>query len=300
LRSTAIRQLVDAGHLQLSLFDERDLAEIRAPEYPGERLIVCRNPLLAEERRRKRAELLDMTARDLARIQKEVARRRKTPLGEDEIGVKVGKVIGRFKMGKHFIFTIQEGRFDWQRNEEAIEREAALDGIYVVRTSEPEERLAAEDVVRKYKSLSQLERLFRTLKGIDIRVRPIRHWAEPHVRAHIFLCTLAFYVEWHMRQALKPLLFEDEELEHDRKTRDPVAPARPSESVKTKKMQRVTADGLTVNSFETLIQELGTHCRNLCRMQSDPEAPAFVRYTERSPLQKRALELLGLYPGRQQ
>jgi transposase len=300
LRSPAIRQLVDAGHLQLSLFDERNLAEIHAPEYPGERLIVCRNPLLAEERRRKRAALIEMTEKELARIAREVVRRSQTPLGKDEIGIKVGKVIGRFKVGKHFRFTIEEGIFEWKRNEESIENESALDGIYVIRTNEPEERLSAGDVVRKYKSLSQVERLFRTMKGIDLRVRPIRHWSEPHVRAHIFLCTLAYYVEWHMRQALKPVLFEDEELEEDRRTRDPVAPAKPSNSVKSKKAIRVTDDGLTVHSFETLLEELGTHCRNQCRMESDREAPAFVRHTERSPLQTRALELLDLYPGRRQ
>ncbi len=296
LRSPAIRKLVDSGVLQMSLFDHQNLAESVSPEYPGERLVACLNPFLRAERRRKREELLGMTEIALEKIEVQVARRTKTPMGKGEIGVKVGKVLNRFKVGKHFKLEIEEGSFAWQRNEASIEREAALDGIYVVRTSESHERMSAEDAVRTYKRLSQVERLFRTLKGIDIRVRPIRHRTEAHVRAHIFLCMLAYYVEWHMRQALAPLLFDDEELAMDRKVRDPVAPAQPSASARKKKAKRVGSDGVPVHSFETLLQVLGTRCRNRCRMRSAPSGATVDQETEPTPLQARAAELLAAFP----
>lgn len=296
LRSPAIRKLVENGALQMSLFDHQNLAETTSPEYPGERLIACMNPLLREERRRKRKELLEMTTTVLDKIAREVARRRKKPLGKDEIGLKVGKVINKFKMAKHLKLKIDEGRFTWEYNAASIQREEALDGIYVIRTSEPQERLPAEDAVRQYKSLSQVERLFRTLKGIDLRVRPIRHRTEAHVRAHIFLCVLAYYVEWHMRQALAPLLFDDEELNNDRKVRDPVAPAKPSRSARKKKTKRTGTDGLPVHSFETLLQALATRCRNRCRMESVSSGATIEQVTEATPLQVRALELLAAFP----
>lgn len=296
LRSRAIRKLVEGEHLQMSLFDAQNLAEITSPEYPGERLIACMNPLLAEERRRKRQELLTLTEKDLARIAKGVARRTRTPMSKDEIGLKVGKVINRYKMAKHFRLRIEDNFFSWSRNEELIRREAALDGIYVIRTSEPEVSLSAADTVRTYKSLSQVERLFRTLKGIDLRIRPIRHRSEAHVRAHIFLCMLAYYVEWHMRKALASLLFDDENVDEERKKRDPVAQERPGRSARRKKIERVTADGLPVHSFETLLGELATCCRNQCRINSDPSGASFTQLTQRTPLQARALELLNLYP----
>ncbi len=298
LRSPAIRKLVAGGIVQMSLFDERDLAEVSSPEYPGERLVACLNPLLKQERRRKREELLAMTAAGLEKIEREVARRTRTPLSEGEIGVKVGKVLDAYKVGKHFRTQIADGVLRWERDEEAIEREALLDGIYVIRTSESRDQLSAPDAVRQYKSLSQVERLFRTLKGIDIRVRPIRHRTEPHVRAHIFLCMLAYYVEWHLRQVWKPLLFEDEELEANRRTRDPVAPAQPSESAVAKRTLR-TVGGFVVHSFETLIQELGTRCRNRCRLKSAPTGATIDRLTEATPLQARALELVSALPGGQ-
>jgi transposase len=294
LRSAAIRDLVESGSLQMSLFDQRDLAEIRSPEYPTERLVACFNPLLAEERKRKRQALLEATGKELERISKQVARRTKKPLGKDEIGKKVGKVIDRFKVGKHFTVTIEEDRFSFVRNEEKIGREEALDGIYVIRTSEPAERLSAEDAVRSYKNLTQVERAFRSLKGIDLLVRPIWHHTEDHVRAHIFLCMLAYYVEWHMRKALAPLLFDDEELDGNRKRRDPVKPAQSSESAKNKKALRLTSEGLVVQSFDTLLMELGTRCRNRCRIKSDPKGPTFHQLTEKSSLQERAFQLLGL------
>jgi hypothetical protein len=276
------------------LFDRKDLAEIHSPEFPFERLVACFNPLLAEQRRRKRQELLEATEKELGRIAKQVVRRSRIPFGKDEIGTKVGKVINRFKVGKHFTVTIGEGSFSFVRNETLIQREEVLDGIYVIRTSEPVERLSAEDTIRSYKNLTQVERAFRSLKGIDLLVRPIWHHTEDHVRAHIFICMLAYYVEWHMRKALAPLLFEDEELDDDRKKRDPVKPAKVSTSAKKKKALRLTSEGLAVQSFDTLLRELGTRCRNRCRIKSDPKGSTFYQLTEMTPLQKKALQLLAL------
>jgi len=296
LRSSAIRELVESGALQLSLFDEQNLAEISSPEFAGERLIACHNPLLAEERARKREDLLKATEKALEGIARQVSRRTKKPLSAAEIGKKVGTVVNRFKMGKHFELTIKDGAFSYARRSQNIEREAALDGIYVIRTSEPCSRLSAADTVRSYKNLAQVEQAFRCLKGIDILVRPIRHRDEQRVKAHLFLCMLAYYVEWHMRKALAPLLFDDEQLDQDRKTRDPVAPAKPSVSAKKKKSLRVTTEGLPIHSFETLLAELATRCRNRCRIKSDPNSPTFSQITQPTPLQKRAFELLQLLP----
>ena len=294
LRGPAIRALVEQGSLQLSLFDAKNLAEITAPEYPGERLIACFNPLLAEERRQKREALLEATERAYAKIAREVARRRKTPLTAAEIGVKVGRVRDRFKVGKHFELTIADGVFQWARRDEAIRGEAALDGLYVIRTSEPGAQLSAADTVRTYKNLAVVERVFRCLKGIDLRVRPIYHRIPPRVRAHFFLCLLAYYVEWHLRAALRPLLFEDEQLPQDRWTRDPVAPAQPSPATQRKKVQRTTAAGRPLHSFDTLLAALGTRCRTNCRMTADPAAPRVQQLTDLTPLQARAMELLQL------
>jgi transposase len=296
LRADGIRKLVKGGFLQMSLFDRKDLAEIHCPEYAPERLVACFNPILAEERRRKRQELLEATEKELKRIAREVARRTQTPLKKDEIGKKVGKVLNRYKVGKHFTMTIGEGTFSYERNEDRVRQEAALDGIYVIRTSEPTERLSPEDTVRSYKNLTQVERAFRSLKGIDLLVRPIWHHTEDHVRAHLFLCMLAYYVEWHMRKVLAPLLFDDEELDENRKRRDPVKPAKPSVSAQKKKTQRLTAEGLVIQSFDTLLEELGNRCRNRCRIKSDPGGSIFYQMTEISPLQERAFQLLGLLP----
>jgi transposase len=292
LRAADIRQLVEGGALQLSLFDAHNLAEISAPQFPGERLVACYNPLLAEERARKREALLRATAQQLDRIAAEVARRTKTPLGASEIGKKVGKILNRFKVGKHFELRIADGVFGYTRRVQAIEREAALDGIYVIRTSEPRSRLSAEDTVRSYKHLAQVEHAFRCLKGVDLLVRPIRHRDEQRVRAHLFLCMLAYYVEWHMRQALAPLLFDDEQLPRDRATRDPVAPAQPSACARRKKIKRVSSEGHLIHSFETLLAELATLCRNRSRIKSDPNSTPFDHLTEPTPLQQRAFQLL--------
>ena len=294
LKSNSIRDLLDKGRLYLSLFDERNLAEISSPDYPNERLVACYNPLLAEERKRKRRELLGATEGNLMKIKREVNRRTKKPLNKAEIGVKVGKVIGRFKMGKHFELTIEDNKLEWVRKEEQIRQEEELDGIYIIRTSEAKECLSAEDTVRQYKNLSQVERIYRTCKGVDILIRPIRHRTEDHVRAHIFLCMLAYYVEWHMRKALAPILFQDEELDSLRKTRDPVAKAEPSASAKQKKAKRITADGLPVHSFQTLLKALGTRCKNHCRLSYGGSETTFEQITEPDALQMKSFELLGL------
>ena len=294
LRSRAIRNLVEGGNLQLSLFDQTDLAEITAEEYPHERLIACFNPLLAEERKRKREELLAATEKELERIARQVARRTRTPLDKAEIGKKVGSVLKRFKVGKHFSLTIGEGTFSFARKEQSIQREEALDGIYVIRTSEPRETLSTEDAVRTYKNLAQVERAFRSLKGLDLLVRPIWHRTEDHVKAHIFLCLLAYYVEWHMRRALAPLLFDDEELPERRKTRHAVRPTKASPSALKKKATGLTPEGLPVQSFSTLLAELATRCRHRVRIGTDPAQPSFSRVTDLTSLQARSFELLQL------
>jgi transposase len=298
LRSEKVRKLFDQKYLQLSLFDQQNLAEIHSPDFPGERLMACFNPLLAQERKRKRRELLEATEQALEKISKEVKRRTKTPLSAAEIGTKVGKIINRFKMGKHFELSITDGQFSYARRTDAIEREAEVDGIYVIRTSECKQSLSAEDAVRSYKNLAQVERVFRTFKGLDIRIRPIHHRTEERVRAHIFICLLAYYVEWHLRQVLAPLLFDDETLALDRKQRDPVAPAEPSTAAKSKKVARTTEDGLPIHSFKTLMAEMGTRCRHRCRVKSDPECPPIFQDTDPTPLQARALELIRLLPVR--
>jgi hypothetical protein len=280
----------------MSLFDAQNLAEIHSEDFPGERLIACFNPLLAEERRRKREELLAATETALEKIRREVERRTKTPLDAASIGRKVGQVVGRHKMGKHFELSIADGEFRFARRADAIAREAELDGLYVIRTSEPSERLSAEQVVRSYKNLAEVERAFRTLKGIDLRIRPIHHHTEARVRAHIFLCLLAYYVEWHLRRAWATLLFDDETLPEARQLRDPVAPAQPSAAARRKRAQRRTADGLPIHSFRTLMAELGTRCRHRCRLKADPDSPVITQHTEPTPLQSRALDLIRLLP----
>jgi transposase len=292
LRSPAIRELIESGTLQLSLFDQQHLAEITAPEYPGERLVACFNPLLADERRRKREELLVATERALAKLAAAAARRSKTPFDDATLGIKVGRVINHYKVAKHVTVTIAQGRLQWTRKTAAIQQEAQLDGIYVIRTSEAADRLTAADAVRQYKRLAQVERAFRCLKGIDVRVRPIYHRTDDHVRAHIFLCMLVYYVEWHLRRAWAPLLFEDETLPRDRQTRDPVAPAQPSAAARQKKVQRQTAEGLPVHSFDTLLTDLGTRSEVTCRLRSDSTAAPIRQWTPPTPLQARAFALL--------
>ena len=296
LTSVAIRGLLQSGALQLSFLDETNLAEITSPDYLGERLMVCHNPLLEEERGRKRQELLEATEKALTKVGKQVERRKKKPLKEAEIALKVGKVLGRYKMGKHFLYTIGEGKFQWSRRQQTIEQEAKLDGIYIIRTSELVERLSAADTVRSYKSLAQVERAFRTLKGVDLLIRPIRHRTEDRVPAHIFLCLLAYYVEWHLRRAWAPLLFEDEQLAQERQRRDPILPATGSPSAQEKKLTRQTADGFPVHSFATLMAELASRARVTYGLKSEESTPSFQQVPEPTPLQAKAYALLALLP----
>ena len=241
-------------------------------------------------------ELLDATEKKLQKICDEVHRRTKTPLSASEIGQKVGKIINGYKMAKHFEISIADGLCSFKRKAEAIARESELDGIYVIRTSETRQKLSAEDTVRSYKNLARVEQVFRTFKSIDLRVRPIYHHYAERVRAHIFLCLLAYYVEWHMRQARAPLLFDDEELSQDRKERDPIKPAVSSKSAMKKKSTKTNTEGLPVHSFRSLVMELGTRSRNRCRQKSAPESPVIFQDTEPTPLQIRAMELIRLYP----
>ena len=296
LTSVAIRGLLAEGSLQLSLLDKQNLVEIESPEYPGERLMVCYNPLLAEERKGKREELLAATEKALMRIVKEVERRKTKPLTATEIAFKVGKALGHYKMGKHFEHQIEDGKLSWSRRVERIEQEAELDGIYVIRTSESAEQLSAADTVRGYKSLAQVERAFRSLKGLDLLIRPIRHRTEERVPAHIFLCMLAYYVEWHLRRVWAPLLFEDEELPQQRQRRDPVLPASSSESAHVKKLTHQTADGLPVQSFATLLSNLASRARVTYSLKTDQSGPTFQQMPPPTPLQAKAYELLNLLP----
>src|SRR6202050_5159625 len=294
LRATQIQKLATGGQLQLSLFDETDLVEIAHPDFPGERLIVCFNPLLAEERARKRPELLAATEKQLEKIAA-APKRRKSPLrGKQNIGLRAGKIVNRYKMGKHFQLRIEEGSFHYQRKTANIEREENLDGIYVIRTSVKKEVLSSQQVVASYKSLSGVERAFRSLKTVDLQVRPIHHRLPERVRAHILLCMLAYYVEWHMRQLLAPILFDDDDRAQAQAVRASiVAPAQRSASAKLKALSKQTADGLQVHSFQTLLGDLATIVKN--RIQhTDQSFVGFDKLTDPSVIQQRALDLLGV------
>src|SRR3954454_13403129 len=256
LRSGSIRRLLADGHLVRTDLEAEHLAEITSPEFPGERLVACYNPQLAEQRRQKRRDLLAATQAELEALAARVARPADRPEMAAEIGVRAGKIINHYKMAKHFTLTIRDGHLGWSRKQDAIANEEMLDGIYVIRTSEPADRLTAADGVRSYKRLALVEQAFRCLKGIDLLVRPIHHRTAGRVRAHILLCLLAHYVEWHLRQAWEPLLFEDEDLAEDRQRSDPVAPARSSKSALQKKKTHTTSDDLPVQSFRTLMAHL--------------------------------------------
>ncbi|HMB06417.1 MAG TPA: IS1634 family transposase, partial [Isosphaeraceae bacterium] len=294
LRSGSIRRLLADGQLIRNDLETQRLAEISSPEFPGERLVACYNPQLAEQRRQKRQELLAATQAELEALAVSVARASDRTETAAEIGVRAGKIINHYKVAKHFTLTIRDGQLGWARKDDAITNEEMLDGIYVIRTSEPAERLMAADGVRSYKRLALVEQAFRSLKGIDLLVRPIHHRTADRVRAHILLCLLAYYVEWHLRQAWEPLLFEDEELSVDRRHRDPVAPARTSESARQKKKTHVTPGGLPVQSFRTLMAHLGTRCRNMCIVSADPNRTPFRQVTEADALQAEALRLIAV------
>ena len=295
LRGPAIRKLVASGAIQLSLFNERDLLEIRADTHPGERLVVCRNPLLAAERVRKREELLTATEKLLEPISAATRRANRRLTGADQIGARVGKVIGKYKMAKHFDWDIDDdGFFGYRRNAASIAAEVALDGLYVIRTSLPEERLDAEGAVRAYKRLSTVERAFRSLKTVDLKVRPVFHRSADRVRAHVLLCMLAYYVEWHMRERLAPLIFDDEDAADAAANRlSVVAPARVSQSARRKAHRKRTDDGRPLQSFRALLGDLATVTRNrvVPRM---PGAEPFDTLTRPTELQREAFRLLGV------
>jgi len=294
LRAPAIRGLVKAGHLQPSLFDQIDMAEITSPDYPGQRLIVCRNPLLAEQRRHKRQELLEATERELAKIVTAVTRTSKPLRGADKIGLRVGRVINRYKVAKHFAIRIGHDSLAYERRAERIAAEAALDGFYVIRTDMPETALDAAETVRAYKNLSKVERAFRSLKTVDLKIRPIYHRLPDRVRAHVLLCMLAYYVQWHMRQRLAPVLFDDEDPAAGRALQpSPVAPAQRSPAAKRKAATKRTDDDRPVHSFQTMLADLATIAKN--RIQpSVPGAESFEKITRPTSNQQRILELLGV------
>jgi hypothetical protein len=294
LRAEQIRALArKGGPLQPSLFDRTDLAEIAHPDYPGERLIACFNPLLAAERARKREALLQATERELEKVAEATRRAKRALRGKDRIGLRVGKVLGRFKMAKHFALTITNTALTYRRKPEAIEAEAALDGIYVLRTSVAKGLLGTEDTVRAYKDLAQVERAFRCLKTVDLQVRPIHHRLEARVRAHVFLCMLAYYVEWHLRQAWAPLLFAEDDPEGARRRRgSPVQPAVRSPRSEDKASSKKTPDGETVHRFRGLLDHLATLTKNT--IQPAGELPAFDQLADPTPLQRKAFDLLGI------
>ena len=292
LRGPAIRQLVESGAVQMSLFDEINLVEIRSDAYPGERLMVCRNPLLARHRARKRQEMLSKTEELLDEIVAATRRDRRPYRGRKRIALRVGKVVNKYKMAKHFELDITEESFSYERNTESIAAEAALDGLYVIRTSLPAEEMGAEATVQAYKGLSVVEQAFRSYKTVDLKVRPVYHWSNDRVRAHVFLCLLAYYVEWHMRRRLAPLLFDDEDPAGAPRS-SVVAPAEVSRAAQQKARSKRTAEGQPVHSFRTLLEDLATIVRNQV-VPRIPGARPFTIVTRPTPLQQQALDRLGV------
>jgi len=294
LRATQIQKLASGGRLQMSVFDQTDLVEIAHPDFPGERLVACFNPLLAEERARKRPELLAATEKQLEKIAAATRRPRRPLRGEQNIGLRAGKVLNRYKMGKHFQLRIEEDSFHYERKTTNIEQEQHLDGIYVIRTNVRKEALSSQEVVASYKSLSGVERAFRSLKTVDLQVRPIHHRLPDRVRTHILLCVLAYYVEWHMRQLLAPMLFDDDDQPQAQAARTSiVAPAQRSVTARLKALTKQTGDGIKVHSFQTLIGDLATIVKN--RIQpADKNIAVFDMLTQPTGIQQRALDLLGV------
>jgi hypothetical protein len=296
LRAPQIRKLVETGCFQLTLFDTRDMAEITHPDYPDERLIVCRNPVLARKRTLTREDLLQATERKLDKIVLATSRAARRLKGKDNIALRVGKVINKFKVAKHFAISITEESFSYQRKEPSIANEAALDGIYVIRTIVPREVLDANATVGAYKSLSEVERAFRSLKSIDLKIRPIFHRLAERVKAHVFLCMLAYYVEWHMRKALAPILFDDHDPGDAANSRPSVvAPAERSAAAKRKAKTKMTEDHLPVHSFRTLLADLATITKNTVEVKPiNNDLARFEKLTRPTPLQQRAFDLLGV------
>lgn len=295
LRSESIRELVSRRVIDTSLFDERDLAEVTSPDYPGERLIVCRNPSLAAKRAHKRDELLESTQKKLDEIVMATCRARRPLRGRDAIGVRVGKVLGKYKVGKHFLLDIGDEHFRYRRDEDKIAAEAALDGFYVIRTSVSAKTLSSESAVQAYKSLSRVERAFRCLKTIDLNVRPIHHRLDDRIRAHVFLCMLAYYVEWHMRQKLAPILFDDHEKQAAERRRESiVAPAPRSAAAQKKDQSKRTEGDYAVHSFRSLLTDLATLAKNRVRIRGTTDE--FYLNTKPTPGQTEAFTLLGVKP----
>jgi transposase len=293
LRGPAIRKLITGGAIQLSLFDERDLLEISSPEYPGERLIVCKNPLLADERKRKREDLLKATERELAKIEAAVSRARNPLRGEANIALRLGGVLGRYKVAKHFRVEITDTTFSYSRKQGSIDAETMLDGLYIIRTRLSEATIGAEETVLAYKRLAAVERAFRSIKTVDLKVRPIHHRLETRVRAHVLLCMLAYYVEWHMRRQLAPILFDDDDKHEAAKLRTSVVDkAKRSTRAIAKARRKTTDDGLPVHSFRTLLADLATITKNTLQPKRK-DIPAFDMITKPTALQAQALKLLG-------
>jgi len=286
LKSGGIRRLHADGALQMSLFDDRNLFELSSPHFPGERLVACRNPLLAERRAKKRNEMLDATRREFIKVQRMVKRGRLR--GRDSIGIRVGRVVNKYKMAKHFKLTITDDRFSYRVRRDSVRKEAAVDGIYVIRTSVPAEAISSDDVVRHYKRLTKVEKDFRSMKATGLEVRPLHHHKEERVRAHVFLCMLALYVQWHMQRALRPLLFAEES--DTLPTRDPVKPSQPTAVASAKKASKTTPDGLPVHSFRTLLCNLACITKNVCKTETSTET--FEVIANRTKLQEKALSLL--------
>ena len=295
LRAPTIRKLIKAGQVAQSMFDERDLAEISSPEFPGERLIVCRNPVLADQRRRKRQQLLAATEDKLAPIVTATERAKEPLRGAAEIGVRVGKVINQHKVGKHFSTAISDDSFSFRRDQEKIATEAELDGLYIVRSNVEPELFDAEQTVRAYQDLAKVERAFRSMKTVDLKVRPTYHRRADRMRAHVWLCMLAYYVEWHLRAALAPLLFDDHDREAGERQRSSVVrPAQRSPAAQAKAASKRTADDLPVHSFRGLLAELGTLTANTMQMAQD--GATFTLQTQPTAVQQRCFELLGVTP----
>jgi transposase len=290
LRSGQISKLMQDGTINMSLFDERDLCEFSHPDFPLERLVVCRNPLMAERRVRTRQSLIEATVQELEKVRGMVKRGKLK--AKEKIGVRVGKVVNKYKVGKHFQLVIEKGQFSYHLLPEKVAEEAAMDGLYVIRTSLSKARMTGEDAVRSYKRLSNVERAFRSLKGIDLKVRPIYHHLDDRVRVHIFLCMLAYYVEWHMKEVWRELLFSDEDQEA-KLARNPVAPARRSTQALKKVHSRTLDNGTETHSFHTLLTDLSTIVRNTCQRKGGGAGePRFTMTTIPNVNQKRALELI--------
>lgn len=290
LKTSAIRPLVVEGHIQIGLFDEKNLFELTHPDYPGERLVACRNPELARLRAHKRRDLIAATTAELEKVRTMVDSGKLQ--GAAKIGVRVGKVVNKYKVAKHFVLDVKQGGFNFHLDEQKVAQEAALDGIYVIRTSLSRQRMSSQDAVRGYKMLTEVERAFRSLKTMDLHVRPIRHRREKRVKGHLLLCMLAYYVQWHMVEALRPLLFADEEQER-KATRDPVAPVHRSDSATLKAATKALPDGSEVHSFRTLLTNLSGIVKNYCRRRGTQGAgETTIIVSTPSDIQRKTFDLL--------